>query len=1121
MMKRTKFSLLAFVVASLLTLGACTPTQKPTTSESESTTETESTTESENKVTLSSIALSGTYQTEFSQYDEFTYEGLVVTASYSDGTSNAVTDYTVSTPDMDTIGEKTVTVSYTEAEITKTSTYNITVNPVDLTQYKQDAILLVNEAFDELDVDDYSPRQWDKIATTLTNTIKAINVATTTNEIDGLVSSAIEYFGSVETQAEILEGTLFNEIRGNYYFDKTSDGHLLIQYDGRPGEWVYVGASGLNTNVERENIFVFTFRNNIAEQIQVSLKLTDESGSYEAESHIQKIAGNETKTFRLEFDQNVSDLYFFVDSIEDHNRVGEVEIISYEFEYEERERPQVPETKVVDMNNAAFTKESAASYTITSDDTPFNISRISAMYVVNFNGNDSSHRYYELTMKVGSNRKNSAGDFYTQSVDSATEEGVGEKGILNLEVSSGSKVKAGDILTMQTWYCADGLTFELINFTIYYSEWKAIETETVQVNQKVWDNGAQTSTVNVPYSSFNKVGRVSKMEITFESTNDHTWSKSQLYITGFQFTNFPSGNNNVLDIGPIMDREKTGQAVSGTMIVYPVGNIDLTNSADLTFTCWWTSGGMIEIKFITMYTDSVEPPTQVTNLEAHGVNEAVVLSWSAATNATEYDIYLGETLNQTVKTNYATVSGLTNETTYTFGVVAKNSNGMSTMVTCTGTPTVSGEYDQFIDGLNTGLEETLDYGGVNKVFQNSIVSLENNSRYMNAIRKMQNGEETTVAYIGGSITVGETSLLKDEKGHCKGYAYYSYQWLKSKYDVANKSKFVNAAISGTGSEIGIVRMQNDVIKHNPDIIFVEYAANNGDSDFCQTSYESLVKTFLSLPNAPAVILVFSSSPYSSRTEAYMTATGRHYNLPMFSFRLGFGSVCSSLDVNDRDPIYCMYTDIDDGLHPNDVGHQFMGKALANFLRELGRKEEDPSYTPADTPSRDGNYKFLGLVSVNHEENNECITSLGSFEAADTSTHATSRQSDVTAFQKGWTKSDKTTNEPMTIKVDAKNFVLIYEAGNPSVANDPEGNIVVTYVNDDDPTDTGTLTWDVSKTVKQHNSGSTEITDASGNGWQNPVGVLIFDKTTAATYTITIEMTDANSVCTIMAFGYTA
>ena len=110
---------------------------------------------------------------------------------------------------------------------------------------------------------------------------------------------------------------------------------------------------------------------------------------------------------------------------------------------------------------------------------------------------------------------------------------------------------------------------------------------------------------------------------------------------------------------------------------------------------------------------------------------------------------------------------------------------------------------------------------------------------------------------------------------------------------------------------------------------------------------------------------------------------------------------------------------------------------------------------------------------------------------------------------------------MTIKVDAKNFVLIYEAGNPSVANDPEGNIVVTYVNDDDPTDTGTLTWDVSKTVKQHNSGSTEITGASGNGWQNPVGVLIFDKTTAATYTITIEMTDANSICTIMAFGYTA
>ena len=80
-------------------------------------------------ITLSSIALSGDYQTEFSQYDIFNHENLVVTATYSNGSTSDVTSLAnFSTPDMTTIGEKTVTVSYTENEVTKEATYDITVN---------------------------------------------------------------------------------------------------------------------------------------------------------------------------------------------------------------------------------------------------------------------------------------------------------------------------------------------------------------------------------------------------------------------------------------------------------------------------------------------------------------------------------------------------------------------------------------------------------------------------------------------------------------------------------------------------------------------------------------------------------------------------------------------------------------------------------------------------------------------------------------------------------------------------------------------------------------------------------------------------------------------------------
>ena len=57
----------------------------------------------------------------------FSYTGLVVTAQYSNCANKTVTPTSVSTPDMSTVGDKTVTVSYTEEEVTKTNTYTIEV----------------------------------------------------------------------------------------------------------------------------------------------------------------------------------------------------------------------------------------------------------------------------------------------------------------------------------------------------------------------------------------------------------------------------------------------------------------------------------------------------------------------------------------------------------------------------------------------------------------------------------------------------------------------------------------------------------------------------------------------------------------------------------------------------------------------------------------------------------------------------------------------------------------------------------------------------------------------------------------------------------------------------------
>ena len=54
--------------------------------------------------------------------------GIVVTARYSDSQTKIVTKYSCSPTTFSTIGNQTVTVSYTEDEVTQTTTFNITVN---------------------------------------------------------------------------------------------------------------------------------------------------------------------------------------------------------------------------------------------------------------------------------------------------------------------------------------------------------------------------------------------------------------------------------------------------------------------------------------------------------------------------------------------------------------------------------------------------------------------------------------------------------------------------------------------------------------------------------------------------------------------------------------------------------------------------------------------------------------------------------------------------------------------------------------------------------------------------------------------------------------------------------
>jgi lysophospholipase L1-like esterase len=84
----------------------------------------------------------------------------------------------------------------------------------------------------------------------------------------------------------------------------------------------------------------------------------------------------------------------------------------------------------------------------------------------------------------------------------------------------------------------------------------------------------------------------------------------------------------------------------------------------------------------------------------------------------------------------------------------------------------------------------------------------------NTFASLEAGKTVRIAYLGGSITAQE------------GWRPKTLKWFRDQFPTA-KVEEINAAIGGTGSDLGIFRLKHDVLDHDPDLLFVEFAVNDG------------------------------------------------------------------------------------------------------------------------------------------------------------------------------------------------------------------------------------------------------------------------------------------------------
>lgn len=290
----------------------------------------------------------------------------------------------------------------------------------------------------------------------------------------------------------------------------------------------------------------------------------------------------------------------------------------------------------------------------------------------------------------------------------------------------------------------------------------------------------------------------------------------------------------------------------------------------------------------------------------------------------------------------------------------------------------------------------------------SYISGGNTYRLKKAVDKAQSGQDVTIAYIGGSITEGIGANAET----C--YAALSAKQFEQDYCVNSSVNFVNAGMSGTPSIIGCARVERDVTPHNPDIVFVEFAVNDGTETEMKKGYESLLRTLLNLESQPAVILLFNITEDGHTCKEHMSEIGSYYDLGMIS--------AADTLKHEFDAGTMKWSDYsDDSSHPNAYGHQLLADFIKYYYATALKDSADEGYTMPQSVIYGNEYENCVYIDAQNIE----AESFGSFVPAFT----------MSQFPNGVANAKDGTNEALKFSLECKSIIFIYK----QTAVDPWGN----------------------------------------------------------------------------------
>jgi lysophospholipase L1-like esterase len=196
--------------------------------------------------------------------------------------------------------------------------------------------------------------------------------------------------------------------------------------------------------------------------------------------------------------------------------------------------------------------------------------------------------------------------------------------------------------------------------------------------------------------------------------------------------------------------------------------------------------------------------------------------------------------------------------------------------------------------------------------------------------KAQSGRPLMIGYIGGSITRGENM-----------YRNQSAKFIQKMFPHV-KMQAINAGVSGTGTDLGSCRIKDQLLKFNPDLIFIEFAVNGA----FRPGMEGMIRQIWKYNPGIDICLVYTIQGQQWKEYARGVIPGNirgledlavHYRIPsihmaMEGSKLVLKGKLQWKASSTKDTSQLIFTK--DGIHPTKTGGNLYAEAIARGMLKM-------------------------------------------------------------------------------------------------------------------------------------------------------------------------------------------